>query len=120
MKVIVSNFNKIIKLITMQIQINTDKNIDGNQRLITYFSEELATQLARFDDKITRIEVHFGDENSEKFGKNDKRCLIEVRVAKIQPIAVTDHAETIEKAFQNALEKVKKVMSTTFEKARSN
>jgi hypothetical protein len=104
----------------MQIQINTDKNVEGNERLITYFSSELERELDRFDDKITRVEVHFGDENSEKFGKNDKRCLIEVRVAKIQPLAVTDHADTIEKAFHNALEKVKKVMNTTFEKARSN
>lgn len=31
---------------------------------------------------ITRIEVHFGDENGEKFGKNDKRCLLEARLQK--------------------------------------
>ena len=104
----------------MQIQINTDKNIDGNERLVAFFTSEIEKELARFDDKITRVELHFGDENSEKFGKNDKRCLIEVRVAKKQPLAVTDHAETIEKAFYNALEKVKKVMNATQEKMRSN
>jgi hypothetical protein len=104
----------------MQIQINTDKNIDGNERLVAFFTSEIEKELARFDDKITRVELHFGDENSEKFGKNDKRCLIEVRVAKKQPLAVTDHAETIEKAFYNALEKVKKVMHATQEKMRSN
>ena len=77
----------------MQIQINTDKNVEGNERLVTYFTSELNNELTRFDDKITRIEVHFGDENSTKFGKNDKRCLIEVRLAGLQPIAVTDHSE---------------------------
>ena len=103
----------------MQIQINTDKNIDGNNRLVDYYTSELQKELARFDDKITRVEVHLGDENSEKFGKNDKRCLIEVRVANMQPIAVTDHSDTIEKAFYTALNKVKKVLDTAFEKMRA-
>ncbi|GAA6768426.1 hypothetical protein AAFH68_43810 [Flavobacterium sp. CGRL1] len=57
----------------MKIQINTDKNIEGHQRLEKYFSEELEKGLARFEDKITRIEVHFGDENGEKFSLNDKK-----------------------------------------------
>lgn len=102
----------------MQIQINTDKNIDGNNRLVDYYTSELQKELTRFDDKITRVEVHLGDENSEKFGKNDKRCLIEVRVANMQPIAVTEHADTLEKAFFGAVGKAKKVLGTTFEKMR--
>ncbi len=61
----------------MQIQINTDKNVEGSDRLVKFYTTELQNELARFDDKITRIEVHFGDENSEKFSVNDKRCLIE-------------------------------------------
>lgn len=102
----------------MQILINTDKNVDGNERAINYYTEELKRELDRFDDKITRVEVHFGDENGEKFGKNDKRCMLEVRLQKKQPIAVTDHAESSEKAFYNAVEKLKKVLNTTFEKMR--
>lgn len=102
----------------MQIQINTDKNIDGNSRLVNFYTSELEKELVRFDDKITRVEVHFGDENSEKFGKNDKRCLIEVRLAKKEPLAVTEHADTVEKAFSGALKKAKKVMQSTFEKMR--
>ncbi len=103
----------------MQIQINTDKNIEGNSRLVDYFTSELETQLSRFDDKITRVEVHLGDENSDKFGKEDKRCLIEVRVANLNPISVTDHSDTLEKAFSNAVSKMKKVLDTTFEKMRA-
>lgn len=104
----------------MQIQINTDKNVDGNERLVTYFTTELQNELTRFDDKITRIEVHLGDENSTKFGKDDKRCLIEVRLAGLQPLAVTDHADTIEKAFYNALVKVKKILENTHQKMKEH
>lgn len=104
----------------MQIQINTDKNVEGNERLVNYFTNELKTELTRFDDKITRVEVHFGDENSAKTGKSDMRCLIEVRIAKMKPIAVTDHAETTEKAFYHALVKVKKILESTFEKMKAH
>ncbi|WP_339839348.1 HPF/RaiA family ribosome-associated protein [uncultured Flavobacterium sp.] len=104
----------------MQIQINTDKNIENSERLTAFFSSEINTELERFDNLITRVEVHFGDENSDKFGKNDKKCLIEVRVAKKEPIAVTDHSDSIEKAFHNALKKVKRVLDNTHEKMREN
>ena len=101
----------------MKIQFNTDKNIEGHERLETFFTGELEKDLARFEDKITRVEVHLGDENSgEKGGLNDKRCMIEARPAKHQPIAVTSHADTIEKAFFLAAEKIKKTLTTTFEK----
>ena len=50
----------------MKVQINTDKNIEGSERLESYFSTEITRVLSRFDDKVTRIEVHFGDENSAK------------------------------------------------------
>lgn len=111
-------FMETLKHIIMQIQINTDKNVEGSERLVNYYTTELEKELARFEDKITRIEVHFGDENSGKFGLNDKRCLIEIRLEKKQPIAVTDYSDTLEKSFYVALEKTKKVLNSTFEKMR--
>lgn len=104
----------------MQIQINTDNNIENSERLTNFFSNELTNELERFDNLITRVEVHFGDENSDKFGKKDKRCLIEARVAKKEPIAVTDYADTIEEAFNNALKKVKRVLDSAHEKMREH
>jgi ribosome-associated translation inhibitor RaiA len=99
----------------MKIQINTDKNLEGNERQETYFSSELEKSLSRFDDKITRIEVYFADENGDKTGTNDKKCVIEARPVKMQPLVVTDHADSTEKAFQGALDKMKKILSTSFE-----
>lgn len=102
--------------IHMKIQFNTDKNIEGHQRLETYFSAELEKELSRFEEKITRLEVHLGDENSDKNGAKDKRCVIEARPAGMQPIAVTAHANAIEKAVFEATAKIKKILTTTFEK----
>lgn len=104
----------------MKVQINTDKNVEGSGRLETYFSSEIEKSLSRFDEKVTRIEVHFGDENGDKTGVNDKRCLIEARPANMQPIAVTEYADSIEKAFHGALDKMKKTLNTTFDKQKTH
>ena len=104
----------------MKVQINTDKNVEGSERLESYFSTEITRVLSRFDDKVTRVEVNFEDENSAKSGVNDKRCLIEARPANMQPIAVTEHADSIEKAFNGALDKIKKVLNTTFDKQKAH
>jgi len=104
----------------MTVQINTDNNVEGHARLKAYIAEELGTALARFEDKVTRLEVHLADENSDKFGINDKRCLIEARPVNMQPVAVTNHADTTEKAFRGALDKIKKVLETTFEKKKTH
>jgi hypothetical protein len=42
--------------------------------------------------------VHLADENSDKSGINE-RCPIEARPVNMQPVAVTNHADTTEKAF---------------------
>ncbi|WP_348799116.1 HPF/RaiA family ribosome-associated protein [Flavobacterium adhaerens] len=104
----------------MKVQINTDKNVEGSGRLEAYFSGEVEKKLSIFEDKITRVEVHFGDENSAKSGVNDKRCMIEARPSNMQPIAVTEHAESIEKAFISALDKIKKSLKTVFDKQKAH
>lgn len=104
----------------MKVQINTDKHIEGHARLEAYFSEEIEKSLARFESKITRIEVHLGDLNGDKSGVNDKRCLIEARPVNMQPIAVTELSDTIEKAFHGAIDKMKKTLTTTFEKQKTH
>lgn len=102
----------------MNIQINTGNTIENSDRLQAYFSAELQKALSHFEDKITRVEVHFGDENGDKFDAKDKRCLIEARIANMKPVAVTNFSSSIEKAFDGALDKLKAVLKTTFEKQR--
>ena len=103
----------------MTVQINTDNNVEGHARLKAYIAEALETALARIEDKVTRLEVHLADENSDKFGINDKRCLIEARPVNMQPVAVTNHADTTEKDVHGALKKIKKVLDTAFEKQKA-
>lgn len=96
----------------MIIQLNTDKNIAGNERLESYLNTLIKDELGHFSDHITRIEVHLADENSLKNGENDKRCMLEARLENRQPIAVTSHANTVEIAVNDALEKLKTSLKT--------
>lgn len=48
----------------MQIQINSDRHIQADERLAEFVRDTLRAKLSRFADHITRIEVHLSDENS--------------------------------------------------------
>ena len=73
-----------------------------------------------FDGKATRIEEHLGGENIDIGDVNEKRCVIEARPAKFKPITVTAYADSIEKAFFQATEKIKKILNSTFDKQLAN
>ena len=90
----------------MQIQINTDHTIKGHGPLIAKLSSSIENALSRLSDHITRLEVHISDENGDKPGPNDKRCMMEARLEGRKPIAVTDQAATLEQAVDGATHKL--------------
>jgi ribosome-associated translation inhibitor RaiA len=87
----------------MKVQINTDSNIKGSDALTQFADGIIRDSLGRFSERITRVEIHLSDENSDnKSGIDDKRCLMEVRLASHQPIVSTHQAATIEQAIDGA------------------
>lgn len=96
----------------MQIQINSDKNIAITSENENTYQTKTKNGLARFESLISRVEVHLSDENALKSGTDDKKCLIEVRMENRQPISVTATSDVIEKAFADALNKMKRKMGT--------
>jgi hypothetical protein len=101
----------------MQVQVSTDHNIEGREKLTTHVESVVVDALRQLSDHITRVEVHLGDEVSHKAGQNDKRCMMEARVEGRQPIAVTDHAGTIDEAVRGAAQKLHKVLESTLARA---
>jgi ribosome-associated translation inhibitor RaiA len=99
----------------MQVQINHDNHVrlgaDVEQRL----AETVRESLNRFGDRITRVEVHMSDANGGK-GGDDKKCLLEVRMANLQPIAVSQQASTYQLAFDRALDKLTHAIGHTIGK----
>ncbi|MGK2905001.1 MAG: HPF/RaiA family ribosome-associated protein [Desulfuromonadales bacterium] len=97
----------------MQIQINTDRNIDGNEALAAYVRGETEHALSRFNDHITRVEVHLSDENSDKKkGKGGQRCVMEARLEGRQPIVATHQTTTLELAVNGAAEKLSRLIES--------
>jgi len=96
----------------MKIQINTDHTISENDRIDNSFETLIEDSLKYYSEHITRIEVHLSDENGNKEGLNDKRCMIEARLEGKQPIAVTAQEDSIEEALNNALEKMEALLKT--------
>jgi ribosomal subunit interface protein len=104
----------------MQIQINTDSNIEGREKLAAHVKGVVESALSRFSDRITRVEVHLSDENSHKSGQDDKRCMMEARLEGRQPTAVTHQAATLDQAVDGAADKLKRSLESTLERLRDH
>jgi ribosome-associated translation inhibitor RaiA len=62
--------------------------------------------LARFENLLTRVEVHVSDENAQKSGAADKRCQIEARPKGHQAISVSHKAAAMTLAVDGAASKM--------------
>ncbi|MGP9800319.1 HPF/RaiA family ribosome-associated protein [Rheinheimera sp. NSM] len=103
----------------MQIQVNTDRHIQADERLAEFIRDTLQSKLNRFADHLTRIEVHLSDENGQqKNDGNDKRCLLEARFEGLDPVAITEHAATVGQAITGAADKMQRKLSSVIGKLR--
>lgn len=90
----------------MQIQINTDHNIEGSEALSAHVRDVVASTLGRVSSHLTRVEVHLGDESGQKPGRDTKRCLMEARFENRKPVAVSSHAQSVHQAVEEAANKL--------------
>lgn len=104
----------------MQVQINTDRHIARNDELANQVEAVLEGSLSRFGERVTRVEVHLSDENSHKGGADDKRCVMEARLAGLTPIAVTHQAANLQQAIDGAARKLERAVDNTIGKQTSH
>ena len=98
----------------MQVQVNTDHNIEGREALSSWISGVVETAMERMSDRITRVEVHLSDENSDKkTGDRDMRCMMEARLEGRKPVAVTNQGATVNEAVDGAAEKLSRLLEST-------
>lgn len=102
----------------MQIQVNTDSNVHGDDSLTAWVRQEVEEKLARFSEYVTRIEVHLSDVNAARESEADKRCLIEARLAGRQPTAVSHDAGKVAEAVHGATEKLVHVLDKIVGRSR--
>lgn len=86
----------------MQVQFNSDSSVMGTENVAERIETSVREKLSRFEDRVTRLEVHVRDENGAKGGADDKACTIEARPRGGKPIGVTEHASTVDDAARKA------------------
>lgn len=86
----------------MQFQFNSDSSVMGTENVAERIEAQLRERLARFEDRLSRLEVHVRDENGPKGGGDDKTCVIEARIKGEKPISVSGKAGDVDAAARTA------------------
>ena len=102
----------------MQIQVNSDNHIQSSKRLEEWVRTTIESTLERYEEDLTRVEVHLRDENGDKPGPHDMRCQLEARPKGHQPISVTHKAESLELAIDGAAAKLEHALEHLYGKLR--
>jgi len=102
----------------MNIHVNTDSHIEGNEQLISHVKSVVSDTLDRYAERISRVEVHLTDVNGKKTAGDDIRCMMEARLEGFPPIAVTDTAGNIHQAIDGAVEKLLNKLTNDIERRR--
>lgn len=100
----------------MQIQVNTDNYIHGDDRVIEVAKAAVDTDLGHFSDRLTRVEVHIKDQNADKHGPDHIRCTMEARPRGRGPLAAHHDAADITAALKGAARKLRSRLSSEFER----
>lgn len=101
----------------MQFQFNSDSSVMGTENVAERIEAQLRHRLARFEKRLTRLEVHVSDENAHKGGEADKHCMIEARIAGDKPMGVTGKAGDVDGAARIAGNKLAERLDRYFGKA---
>ena len=101
----------------MEVFLHTDPNTDGSRLMAEHLETVVKHALSRFGERITRVEAHLSDLNSQsKGGANDIQCLLEARVVDVNPVVVKEHADTAHQAIEGAVHKLRRAVEAAIEK----
>jgi len=100
----------------MQIQINTDRNIEGTKAFAAHVRAVVEKNLNHFAEHLSRVEVHLGDVNADKKGPQDHSCTMEARPKGMEPVAATHKAATSHAAVEGAVQSLANLLRTRFGK----
>ncbi|HEX8191295.1 MAG TPA: HPF/RaiA family ribosome-associated protein [Allosphingosinicella sp.] len=89
----------------MFIQIHTDNQIESSTERDDRLEEQIRQRLARFEERVTHVEVHVSDVNGPRGGGSDLRASLEARLNGLQPVAVHDNGPDVQRAVLGAAKK---------------
>lgn len=102
----------------MEILINTEGNIEGNEELIARVKDVVEGSLSKFSEQITEIGVHLSDQNGDESGSDTKRCLLEARLEGRRPTFASHQASSVDAAVDGAADKMRRIIESTMARLR--
>jgi Baseplate wedge protein gp25/Sigma 54 modulation protein / S30EA ribosomal protein len=102
------------------IQIHADNQVPSDNERDGRLEEQIRQRLARFEDRITDVEVHVSDVNGTRGGHADLRCSLEARVNGLPPIAVVDEGDNVDRAVIGAAKKAVRALDHQLGRLRDN
>lgn len=98
----------------MQIQIHTN-GIHNSDALSARVQKEVEEGLKVWRTQVMRVEAHLHDDNGPKSGK-DKRCVLEIRLAGHQPMAVEASTDDMYQSITQAAGKAERAVRHKLER----
>lgn len=103
----------------MQIQIFA-QGLDVPDALRSYVERNLTEVLKHHSERLTRVEVHLKDLNSQQKNGIDKRCLLEARPRGLDPVVTEHDASEFKDAVHQAVLKLERALQHRIDKHRNH
>ncbi len=100
----------------MKIIINSDHNFEITEAAESEMSSLISAALDRFEDRLTRVEVHLSDATAGRSTGNDIQCQVEARPAGLQTESTTNVADNRDDALRGAVHKMVSLLDSVFGK----
>ena len=94
----------------MLVQVNSGNGVHVQAETASRIGETVKSALEQYANDVRRVDVHLSDENHDKGGDDDKRCMMEALIAGHGRIAVTNFAGDLPLAIDGATEKLQKAL----------
>ena len=101
----------------MHILLHSDTNTDGGHLMADHLQNVVQDAMARFAERVTRVEAHLSDVNSlAKSSDDDIHCTLEARLVGLDAIVVKHQAGNAHQAIEGAVRKLKRAVGTELAK----
>jgi ribosome-associated translation inhibitor RaiA len=100
----------------MKILITTDNHIVMKRERSQAVESEIDGAIERFERQLSRLEVHLSDQNADKGGDREIKCVIDAHIDGMKTVTATEYAATVDEAITGATEEMKRLLESTFSK----
>jgi ribosome-associated translation inhibitor RaiA len=102
---------------SMLVQVNFG-DVQHSEAIESWTDDRIHSQLGHLTQKLTRVEVHLRDDNSaSKSSHNDKRCVMEARIAGRRPLAVEHSGDDLYRVIDETAGKLSRAVKNDIERS---